>query len=607
MTPLDDAPATLAPLPHAARLALLRAELARQDLHGFLVPLADEHQGEYIPPSTQRLAWLTGFGGSAGLAIVLADRAAIFVDGRYTLAVRDQVDAALFTPRHVTDEPPRAWLAEGLKGGERIGYDPWLHTRGQLAPIAEAAHRAGAELVAVTRNPIDAVWADRPAPPTAPAMAQPLDHAGVDSATKRLKLGQDLAAEGVQAAVLTAPDSIAWLLNLRGGDVPCNPLMLAFAILDSDGGVDLFVDPAKLDATLRSHLGNAVRLHPPGDFVAALEALGAAGAVVRVDPTTAATLILDRLEASGARLSQGLDPCLLPKARKNPAEMKGTRNAHARDGAALTCFLHWLSTRPPAELPDELGAVARLDAFRAAHGWYRGMSFDTIAGFGPNGAIVHYRATPQTSRQLVPGNLLLVDSGAQYPDGTTDVTRTIAIGTPSPEHRDRYTRVLKGHIALSAVRFPKGTTGSQLDALARAPLWAAGLDYDHGTGHGVGSYLCVHEGPQRISKIASTVALEPGMIVSNEPGYYKAGAYGIRIENLIAVAEAAAPVGAEKPMLGFETLTLAPYDRRLVETTLLTPDERSWLNTYHARVRGVLTPLLPVEAARWLEDQTAPL
>lgn len=594
----------------AARIADLRAELARRGLTGFLVPMADEHQGEYIPPSAQRLAWLTGFGGSAGLAIVLADRAAIFVDGRYTLQVRDQVDMALYEARHLMDEPSADWLESALKPGDRLGFDPWLHTKTGIAAIERAVTRAGAELVAVDENPVDAIWHDRPPAPLSPMVAQPLSRAGEAHEDKIARLAAGLAADGLDAAVISAPDGLAWLLNVRGRDVPNNPLSLCFAILEAaEGGlVRLFVDPAKLTPAVRDHLGHRVTIETPDDLAPALDRLGGAGARVRLDQATAAVFLSARIVAAGGTALPGLDPCALPRALKNATEIAGSRAAHIRDGAAICRFLAEMDAALAAgQAWDELTVVERLHVARAGHSWFRGPSFDTIAGAGPNGAIVHYRASTETNRPLTEGTLLLLDSGGQYPDGTTDVTRTIAIGPPSPEHRNRYTLVLKGHLALGHARFPAGTSGSQLDVLARAPLWSAGLDYDHGTGHGVGAFLCVHEGPQRISKMPNNVALRPGMIVSNEPGYYKTGAYGIRIENLIAVTTMAAPVGAERAMLGFETLTLVPYDRRLIDVALLSAAEIAQVNAYHARVASELSPLVDPVTREWLRAATAPI
>ena len=593
---------------HDARLAALRAELARRGLDGFVIPHSDEHQNEFLPARAERLAWLTGFTGSAGMAIVLADRAAVFVDGRYTLQVREQVDMAAFEPRHVTDEPPGQWIEGALPEGGTLGYDPWLHSESQARTLRAAAEKAGGEMIACEDNPLDAVWADQPPAPVAPIVAHPIEHAGRASADKRSEVAGLLGERRAEAAVLTLPDSIAWLLNLRGGDVACTPLALSFAILRGDATVDWFVDRRKLAPGLEAHLGNGVSPRDPEELGPALDALGEAGMPVLADPATAASWIFERLRAAGATPVEGADPCQLPKARKNEAELAGARAAHRRDGAALTRFLAWFHAEAPARAGKdglgELEAAERLHGFRRDNDELRGLSFETISGAGANGAVVHYRATPETERRLADGDLFLVDSGAQYADGTTDVTRTVVVGQPDAERRDRFTRVLKGHIAIATARFPKGTSGSQLDTLARHALWQAGLDYDHGTGHGVGSYLGVHEGPQRISKVPSTVALEPGMIVSNEPGYYKEGAYGIRIENLVAVIEDEARPGDERSMLAFETLTLAPIDLALVEPALLTAEETAWLDAYHARVRETLTPLVDEKTAAWLAQAT---
>ncbi len=597
----------IAPSSAAARRQRFQAvldELERRGLDGFLVPRADEHQGEYVPPCAERLAWLTGFTGSAGLAIVYRPGSAIFVDGRYTLQVGDQVDTALFAPRHLMEQPPAQWLAEHLERGARIGFDPWLHTPNGLESLRKACAKAGAELLACETNPVDAAWTDQPDPPLATVSAHPLEYAGEASATKRQRLGEQLAAEGIDAALLTQPDSIAWLLNVRGGDVQHAPLVLSFALLHASGRVDWFVDARKLDPALREHLGEGVELQVPEQLDRVLEGLGHADCRVRVDPATTAVRLVDLLEYAGATLDRGADPCVLPKALKNPAELTGARAAHERDGVALTRFLHWLAEHAPSGEVDELGAAEQLRRFREETGELRDLSFDTISGAGPNGAIVHYRVTPETNRRLRPGELYLVDSGGQYRDGTTDVTRTVAIGEPDAEQRERFTLVLKGHIALARARFPKGTNGAQLDVLARHALWQAGLDFDHGTGHGVGSYLSVHEGPQRISKFSHDVALQPGMIVSNEPGYYKTGGYGIRIENLVMVAGATDITGGERSMLGFETLTLAPIDLNLVEPALLSREELDWLNAYHARVREVIGPRLDQATRAWLERVT---
>ncbi|MCA1908755.1 MAG: aminopeptidase P family protein [Magnetospirillum sp.] len=584
------------------RVGALRDELRRRGLAGFVVPRADEHQGEYVPASAQRLAWLTGFTGSAGMAVVLDQRAAIFVDGRYTIQVAQEVDGGLFEIRHMVDQPLGRWLDEALKPGDRLGYDSWLHTAEQAQALKAACDRAGAELVACDGNPVDRVWADRPPPPCRPVVAHPLVFAGRTSAEKRLALSDTLRAERLDGAVLTDPASIAWLLNVRGDDVAYVPLPLSFAIVHGDGTVQWFLDPAKSSPALAEHLGDGVAIRHPDGF---LTALGAMKGRVRVDKATAPMAVVQALSVAGVSVDQGADPCAQAKACKNPVELAGSRAAHRRDGAAMVRFLAWLDRQVDV---DELTAAERLCQFRAEGQHFRGLSFPTIAGAGPNGAIVHYRSSERTNRKLLPGQLFLLDSGAQYLDGTTDVTRTLAIGTPSAEMRHRFTLVLKGHIAIAQATFPEGTTGSQLDILARRALWAHGLDYDHGTGHGVGSYLSVHEGPQRISKVGTgAVPLRAGMIVSNEPGYYKAGAYGIRIEALVAVEERPLPEGGERPLLGFETLTLVPIDKKLVEVGLLDGGERTWLDAYHARVWDDVAPLVDDAARDWLKRATAPL
>lgn len=588
------------------RLADLRAEMMRRNLDGFIVPRTDEYQGEYVPPHSDRLRWLTGFSGSAGVAIVLADKAAIFIDGRYTLQVQSEVRPDIVEPRHLADAPPGEWITGHLPKGANLGFDPWLHTQRSADGFRKAARKAGGELIAVADNPIDAIWGNQPAAPIAPVVPHPMEYAGKSAEEKRSEIGAALRKDGLDAAVLTAPDSIAWLLNIRGGDVSHTPLPLSFAIAHQSGSVDLFIDPRKLAPGAAAHLGNGVAVAAPDAFPAALEALD--GKSVRVDPGGAASAVFDHLKTGGATVDSGADPCALPKARKNAVELTGARNAHERDGAALTRFLAWVSSESPqGESPKdglrEIQAADQLQAYRYESGMARDLSFRTISGSGANGAIVHYSVSEKTDRTIRDGELFLVDSGAQYLDGTTDVTRTIAIGAPSAEMKDRFTRVLKGHIAIATARFPEGTTGSQLDPLARRALWDAGLDFDHGTGHGVGSYLGVHEGPHRISKAGNTVALEPGMIVSNEPGYYKTGEYGIRIENLIVVT-ACELDGAERPMLAFETLTLAPIDRTLIDPALMTQAELEWLNDYHARVRAVVTPKVDAATARWLAQAT---
>ena len=594
---LDAAPAP------ASRLAALRAELRRRDLSGFVVPRADEHQGEYVPRRSQRLAWLTGFSGSAGLAIVLADRAAIFIDGRYTLAVRGQVDIDAFVPHQIPEQSPETWIADNLPKGGKLGFDPWLQTVDGHERFARACQRAGAEFVPVDSNPVDAVWSDRPPAPLAPVLPHPDEFAGESSAAKRARIAGTVKAKGADVALITAPDSIAWLLNVRGGDVPRTPFALGFALLHGDGHVDLFMDRRKLPDRTLAWFGNAVTLAPPDELGAALDMLGKVGERVLIESATAPVWAATRLLAAGVALVRDADPVALPKACKNAIELEGIRRAHRRDGAAVSGFLAWLSRESRGGKLREIEASDRLQALRQQTGKLRDLSFDTISGAGPNGAIVHYRASEASQRALEPGSLYLVDSGGQYRDGTTDITRTVAIGTPSAEMRDRFTRVLKGHIALAMARFPAGTTGSQLDALARYALWQAGLDYDHGTGHGVGAYLSVHEGPHRISKMANSVALQPGMIVSNEPGYYKTDAYGIRIENLVAVREAKID-GADRRYLEFETLTLAPIDQACIELGLLTDAERQWLNDYHRRVRETVGPEVDEVTRAWLAEAT---
>ena len=594
------------------RLAALRAELARRGLDGFVVPLADEHQDEFVPPRARRLAWLTGFTGSAGLAFVLAETAAIFVDGRYILQVEDQVDTARFRPRHLARQPPAAWLAETLPAGARLGYDPWLHTLDGLARLEAGCAEADATLVPVEDNPIDAVWSSQPAPPLSPAVPHGVDHAGLDSSAKRAALADHLAEQRIDAVVLSAPESIAWLLNMRGGDLPNTPVVLCFAILESSGAVALFVDPRKITKALSAAFAGTVAIQPPAGLGPALDRLGRTGRRVRIDPQTAPVWITRRLREAGCEPVRGPDPCAMPKACKNAAELAGARAAHIRDGCALVRFLAWLDAAAPSGAVTELAASRKLYRARAADPLFRGVSFDAIAGADANGAIVHYRVDGASNRTLAPGSVFLIDSGGQYLDGTTDVTRTVYVrtadGAPAAaEIRDRFTRVLKGHIAVAVAVFPEGVDGGQLDTLARVALWRAGLDYDHGTGHGVGSFLGVHEGPQRISRTGASVALAPGMILSNEPGYYKAGAYGIRIENLVVVVEHEMPAGAELPLLALETITFAPIDRALIAPALMTADEIAWLDRYHETVFDKLAPGLDEDTTRWLGAACAPL
>ena len=587
-------------------LPRIRAAMAAQGLDGLLVPHEDEHQNEYLPGANDRLAWATGFTGSAGAAVVMADRAAVFVDGRYTIQVRAQVDASLFEICDLVVGGVPGWIEAHTRAGQVIGYDPRLHSPDALGYLKNAAIRSGATLKSLDPNPLDVAWgADRPAQPAAPVRPHALEFAGEESAAKRTRLGEGLVAKGAEAAVLTAPASIAWLFNVRGGDVSRTPLPLAQAILNRDGSARLFLEPAKVTPELPAWLGNGVSLETPADLPGALAELK--GKVVLVDPAQSPSFYFDALEAAGARVLRGEDPCALPRACKNPVEIAGSRSAHVRDGVALTRFLHWVATEAQALLPDEIEVASRLEAFREEVEGLADLSFDTIAAAQGNAALPHYHPTEKTNTRTAPGTLLLVDSGGQYPDGTTDVTRTLAIGTPSREMCERFTLVLKGHLALAALRFPAGTTGSAVDAFARAALWSRGLDYDHGTGHGVGVFLGVHEGPHRIAKAPNAVALQPGMIVSNEPGYYKEGAYGIRIENLQYVTSPRTIPGGDRPMLGFEALTLAPIDRTLILPDLLTAEERDQLDAYHARVLAEIGPHLDAPVHAWLEGACAPI
>lgn len=596
----------LTTLPHADRLARLRAQLSADGLDGFIVPLTDEHMSEYVGADAKRLAWLTGFNGSAGSAVVLQDKAAIFIDGRYTIQVRDEVDERLFSYQQVPETSVAEWLASHAPEGGRIGYDPWFHTQPWVKATRARLAPRGIALMAVATNPLDAVWHERPK--ASLAAIEPYDtvYAGKSADEKRNDVAAAIGLAGADVAIVCALDSIAWLLNVRGADVERTPLPRAFATLTARGAVSLYTEPQKVTQTLRAHLGDEVTIAPRSAFLPALAAMGAAGQKVLVDPETAVAAVFDALESAGATIVEGRDPCILPKARKNPTEAEGARAAHRRDGVAVSRLLHWLSIEAPKGHLTELDVVDKIAALRGESNLLRDASFDTISGAGPNAAIPHYRVSRETNRPIRPGDIYLVDSGGQYLDGTTDITRTIAIGTPTAEQRDRFTRVLQGHIALARVRFPRGTPGQALDTLARQFLWQAGLDYDHGTGHGVGSYLCVHEGPQRIAKAASGVALEPGMIISNEPGYYKAGDYGFRMENLVMVREDKRP-GDERDMLAFETLTLAPIDRTLIDTALMSAAEIAWVNDYHARVRETLLATIPPEARDWFIAATAPL
>lgn len=594
----------------AERLALLRARLAERGVDGFLVPRADEHQGEYVPARSERLRWLSGFGGSAGIVLVLPDRALIFVDGRYTLQVRDQADMAVFTPESLVDNPPHQWIRDNAARATRIGFDPWLHTIGDVRQLRAAAERAGAELVALPSNPIDDVWTDQPKPPLAPVEIQPIAFAGELAKAKLARLAEAIAAAGATHAVLTDPSSVAWAFNIRGNDVPHVPLALGFALLGADGAHQLFMDKRKLPIEPEAYLTQLCDLKAPATLEAEIAALARSGARVALDPALAAERLRMLVADNGGTIVEMPDPARLPRAAKNEAEIAGTRAAHRRDGAALVKFLAWLDGQPVGTV-DEIAAVTALEQSRRSTGEetqmpLREISFDTISGAGPNGAIIHYRVSDRTNRRLAAGELFLIDSGAQYQDGTTDVTRTVAIGQPTEEMRERATLVLKGMIGISLLRFPAGTRGSEIDVVARAALWKAGLDYAHGTGHGVGTYLSVHEGPQRIARTGAEKLLA-GMILSNEPGYYKAGAYGIRMENLVLVKPAEEIAGGEIAMHGFETLTLAPFDRRLIRSDLFTREELQWLDAYHARVLAEIGPMVDGLTLAWLERATAPL
>ncbi len=594
---------------HADRLARVRAALAARGLDGFIVPISDEHMSEYVGDYAQRMAWLTGFGGSAGTAAVLPHKAAVFVDGRYTVQVRDQVDGSLFDYVGVPQSSIAEWFGANIVAGQKIGFDPWLHGIDWARSLGKALTAKGATLVAVDVNPIDAAWGDRPVPSDAVVTVHDVALAGQAAVEKREVIADWLKANGLDTTVMTALDSIAWTFNIRGSDVSHTPVGLAFALLHADATADLFIAPEKITDAVRVHLGNSVRIHDRNAFEAALADLKDKN--VAVDPDRAVAAIFTALEAAGAKIARHRDPAVLPKAIKNDVELGGTRAAHVRDGVAVSRFLQWMEDVAPKGGLDELGAAAQLRAFREESGSLVDLSFDTISAAGPNGALPHYKVDETTNRAIETGTLYLVDSGGQYADGTTDITRTIAIGAPTAEMRRRFTQVLKGHIALATARFPRGTRGSQLDILARQYLWADGVDYAHGTGHGVGTYLAVHEGPQRIAKPAGGQAgteepLHAGMILSNEPGYYKAGAFGIRIENLVIVVPVSID-GAEEDMLGFETITFAPIAQNLVETALLSPAEADWLDAYHAQVLEKLAPGMSDADRAWLEAACVPL
>ena len=595
------------PDPHTAipsRIAALRAELDRRGLDGLVVPRADRQQNEYLPAGEERFAWATGFTGSAGAAIVLKDRAALFVDGRYTVQAASQVDTAIFAIEHLVDAPPEQWLEKNLKTGARLGYDPWLHTADGAEKLQRVCTSAGATLVALTDNPIDALWTDRPPPPQGAVSLRPLTLAGESAADKIRGVQDEIAKLRADLSVVSDAQNVAWLFNIRGADVPHTPLALAFAIVPREGRPSLYIDGGKLSNDVRHALEEIADVRAPDELTRDLAQ--SKDKSVRLDSASAADALSRLVTEAGGKPARGPDPIALMKSVKNAAEIAGSRAAHLRDGAAMVRFLAWFDREAPTGKLSEIDAVAALESFRRDTGKLKDISFPTISGAGPNGAIVHYRVTRATNRSIGRDELFLIDSGAQYEDGTTDITRTLVVGTPTPEMRERFTRVLKGHIAIASAIFPEGTTGAQLDPLARLALWQAGIDFDHGTGHGVGSYLSVHEGPARISKLGNT-ALKRGMILSNEPGYYKTGGYGIRIENLVLVHEAPQPSGAEKQLNEFETLTLAPIDRRLIDRSMLSDSERGWVDAYHARVAREIGPLVDAPTRQWLEAATRAL
>jgi len=587
----------------ASRISALRAELKKQNLDGFIIPHADEFQGEYLPAYAERLAWLTGFTGSAGCAIVLLDKAAIFIDGRYTIQVAEQIDNTVFTALDSTDMAPDKWLGEHLKSGQRIACDPWLLTASQTEKFEKSARAAGAELIALDHNFIDTIWHDQPEKPSKPLFAHPLQFAGKTTVDKIAQIQKTLKEKGADAAVLSRTDSVSWLFNIRGNEIAHNPVVLAYAIVNAKGKAQLFVDSKKVPEDVASQLAKTTSIKAPDQFQPTLTALGKANAHVLLDKVTAPEQIRRILHNARASIINGADPCVLPKAIKNDVELNGARTAHLRDGAVMVRFLCWLDREAPKGKLDEISVAEKLEALRVETGVLEEISFDTISAAGPHAAIPHYRVTTASNLPLKQNQIFLCDSGAQYRDGTTDITRTIIIGEPGDEMRDCNTRVLKGMIGLTLARFPVGTNGAQLDILARQHLWNAGLDFNHGTGHGVGSYLCVHEGPASISK-AGNVALQPGMILSNEPGYYRQGKFGTRIENLVAVTPAQDIKGGDRKMFGFETLTLAPIDQRLINVALLTDTEKQWLNTYHQKVFDQISPQLDETTTAWLKSAT---
>ncbi|GLS83065.1 aminopeptidase P family protein [Paraferrimonas haliotis] len=590
----------------ANRLAAIREVMAQQQIDAFIIPRADEYLGEYVPEHNERLLWISDFTGSAGHVVVLAEDAAIFVDGRYTVQVRQQVDGDLFSYQSLTDDPLAPWLADKLAQGAKVGFDARLHTLAwQQATSAQLA-KSGIQLTQTAVNPVDQVWQQRPAAPSQPIFCFSDELAGATSLAKRRQIATIVADNNADMALITALDSIAWLLNLRSRNIPRLPALLGSALLSSDGSMQVFLDVSLLEDGVAEHVGDGVEFKPEADFAQALQQLN--GVRLLADSNTSNAWSQLTAREAGAELVEGSDPVAIPKAQKNAVELEGMRQAHLRDGAAVSRFLAWLDEQVEAgQLHDEGQLADKLASFREPLPHYQEPSFDTISAAGSNAAMCHYNHLNGTPATLPMNSLYLVDSGGQYLDGTTDVTRTVAIGQVSAEQKQRVTLVLKGHIALDQAKFPRGTSGQQLDALARMPLWQQGLDYDHGTGHGVGHFLSVHEGPQRIAKNANSVPLLEGMVVSNEPGYYQDGDYGIRLENLVAVRKARSLANSERNMLEFEALTLIPFDVRLIEVSMLTDSERQWLNSYHQLVLEKIGPQLQGSDLAWLKQATRPI
>ncbi len=590
----------------AERLALLRTRMKKARLTGYIVPRQDEFQGEYVGAYAERLKWLTGFAGSWGTSIITLKDAAIFVDGRYTVQVREQIDVNLVTPQHLVEHPPSQWISENFSKGDRIGFDPWLMTARECETLTKACDKVEAKLVAIPQNLIDEIWADRPARSDAKIKLHPQKYAGMSVSDKLEIITRELQKQSADAVFIAEPSSVSWLFNIRGHDIPFVPTVQAYALVGQHGKGEIFIDPAKVPPVVVNILEKHCTLRKPDEIETALEELARKGITVLLDPTTAPEAVNAKLHKSGAKIKTATDPCSIPKAMKNATEQEGARQAHIRDGVAMVNFLYWFESEAPKGHLDEAKVAHQLLEYRASTRELMEPSFATIPASGPNAAIPHYHVDPENPRAIGQNEIFLIDSGGQYLDGTTDITRTLIVGRPTDEMKDRFTRVLKGMIQISLLRFPKGTTGAHLDAFARASLWKAGLDFDHGTGHGVGSYLSVHEGPQRLSK-ASHVELKPGMILSNEPGFYKPGEYGIRIENLLIVTEPAKIAGGDRDMMGFETITLCPIERDLIEAKMMTKEELDWLDAYHAQVWRELRPHVTGSQATWLTRACAPI